>query len=61
MEDRLELQQLIHRYTWGIDAIDRELLSKVFCEDVRVEFVSPNPDDPGVTVTGLDAVVEGLH
>jgi len=60
MNDGFELQQLIHRYTWGIDSVDPELLSRVFCEDVRVEFLSPYPDDPGITVTGLPAVVEGL-
>jgi len=28
--DRLEIVSLSHRYAWGIDTLDREVLSKVF-------------------------------
>jgi hypothetical protein len=55
--DRLELEDLMHRYAYGVDLLDRELLARVFTPDAVLESVSGTEGDRRtVHLEGFDAI-----
>ena len=61
--DHLALVELTHRYAWGIDTNDREMLAAVFTPDAKAHYVEVGPKvlDLDVRLDGFDAIYEWLH
>lgn len=61
--DQLALIELTHRYAWGIDTNDREMLATVFAPDAKAHYVEVGKKvlDLDVRLDGFDAIYEWLH
>lgn len=60
--DQLALIELTHRYAWGIDTNDREMLATVFARDAKAHYVEVGKKvlDLDVRLDGFDAIYEWL-
>ena len=54
--DRLALVELIHRYAYGVDVLERDVLAGVFAEDAVMEVVYVDPPAPMTTIEGFDRI-----
>ena len=54
--DRLALIELANRYAWGVDTLDRTLLSNVFTQDAVAEYI-----EVGSNVLGMNEHLEGFE
>ena len=60
--DRVELEELLHRYAWAIDKWEWSLLDQVFTEDAEVDFSSVGQYVAGESVLrGRKAIVTWLR
>jgi len=61
--DHIALTELTHRYAWGIDTNDREMLATVFTKDAKAHYVEVGEKvlDLDVRLDGFDAIYEWLH
>ena len=61
--DRLALIELANRYAWGIDTLDRTMLSTVFTHDAVAEYVEVGSNVLGMNerLEGFDAIWTWLH
>lgn len=63
LADRLEVLELSSRYAWGVDAVDREELARVFAPDAVAEYIGVGANALALNerLKGFDAIFDWLH
>lgn len=62
-DDYYQILELSSRYAWGMDTLDKELLSTVFSSDAHAHYkiVNDSPIQLDKKIQGLDAIFEFLQ
>ena len=61
--DRIDVEALSYRYAWGVDTLDRAMLSTVFEPEAIAHYVAvgDNPMNLDERLIGFDAIFDWLH
>ncbi|MBK6288338.1 MAG: nuclear transport factor 2 family protein [Gammaproteobacteria bacterium] len=56
--DQFEVMQLINRYTWGVDTLDKAVFEEVFLPDATAHYIGVGADaiDLDDRLEGIDAI-----
>ena len=58
--DRAQLEDLMNRYVYAVDAIDRDALAGVFTPDAVLEVTFADPEAEAVRQRGFDAIFQAM-